>query len=262
MRFSDYHLHTDFSFDSTEKIENFCKKAIKENIAEIVLTDHLEIQNQDYPDFLAREKEIEQCRKIYCDRVSIKSGIEIGQPHYDLQRAEEIIQMNDFDFVLASLHTVKEYGEPSKYLFTENNVCDYLERYLYEIEIIAEQADYDALAHVTLPFRYVPVKLNDVAPISHFEKQYRQIFKIIVERGKGIEINASGMRTSIKQTLPSTEVLKWYEAEARQNCHIGIRRTLCEQCFFMPSVTHWKQCAVQRSIELPITLREISVLRN
>lgn len=221
MRFSDYHLHTEYSFDSTEKIENICKKAVKENIAEIALTDHLEMQDKEYPDFAVREKEIALFREIYNGEVSIKSGVEIGQPHYDLKLAGEMIEVNDFDFILASLHTVKEYGPPSKYPFTENNVCDYLKRYLSELEIIAEQAEYDVLAHVTLPFRYIPEELKKIAPIGQFENQYRQIFKVIVKRGKGIEINASGMRTLIKQTLPSEEVLKWYEAEGGNIITLG-----------------------------------------
>lgn len=222
MRYSDYHLHSEFSFDSDEKIENICEKAVNEDIEEIVLTDHLEVQDpQSYPDFVKRRREIERCREMYQDKVIIKSGVEIGQPHYDISTVNKIIKSNDFDFILASLHIVKGYGSHSKIIFTEDNVTDYIECYLAELFQIASDADYDVLAHVTLPFKYIPEELKQIAVLKNFEEQYRKIFRTVADRKKGIEINASGMRTLLNQTMPSAEVLNWYEDEGGEIVTIG-----------------------------------------
>ena len=38
--FSDYHVHSEFSFDSEEKIDNIISKAIELKMNQIVITDH------------------------------------------------------------------------------------------------------------------------------------------------------------------------------------------------------------------------------
>lgn len=222
MKLSDYHLHSEYSFDSREKINNLCKKALQEGIAEIVITDHLEIQDRkSYPDFGRRKKEIQHFNEKYKNKLIIKSGVEIGQPHYDLSSVQHMIKENDFDFILASVHHVKALGAPSKYQFSESNTDQYVEKYLKELEEIATDADYDVLAHVSLPFRYIPDELRDIFEVRKYEDQYRRVFRAVINRNKGIEINASGIRTDLKKTLPSVEILKWYEDEGGEIVTIG-----------------------------------------
>ena len=44
----DYHLHSEFSFDSSEKIENICRKAIEEEISEIRWISEDELNNFEF----------------------------------------------------------------------------------------------------------------------------------------------------------------------------------------------------------------------
>ena len=81
--FCDYHLHSEFSFDSSESIENICKKAIAEGISEIAITDHAEIplrENAPWPDFEKRSEVIRACARKYGKELTIREGVEIGQP--------------------------------------------------------------------------------------------------------------------------------------------------------------------------------------
>ena len=39
---TDYHMHTCYSFDSNEKMEDIVKQSIEIGLTEIVFTDHLE----------------------------------------------------------------------------------------------------------------------------------------------------------------------------------------------------------------------------
>ena len=64
----DYHLHSEFSFDSSEKIENICKKAVEEGISEIAVTDHAELplrENAPWPDFERRAEIIRVCSAVH-----------------------------------------------------------------------------------------------------------------------------------------------------------------------------------------------------
>ena len=67
------------------------------------------------------------------------------------------------------------------------------------------------MGHVTLPFRYIPQELREQFPIEIFRKEYMELFEIIVQREKGIEINTSGLRTVLEETLPNALVLQWYK---------------------------------------------------
>ena len=214
MEYCDYHLHSEFSFDSTETIDNICRKAIEMKIREIVLTDHVEFGTEDgnvWPDFNKREMVLEQCRKQYGTKLQIKSGVETGQPQRNLLLEKKFFEDNKFDFVISSIHVVGDTGRPSKYEFTEQNYFSYFEQYFAESKELADKGNYDVVGHVTFPFRYVPVEILQKYPIELFKKDYMELFEIIAGRNKGIEINTSGLRTNLQATMPSLEIVKWFK---------------------------------------------------
>lgn len=214
MCFCDYHLHSEFSFDSTEKIENICEKAVREGIEEIVLTDHVEFCTEDaaeIPDFSRREEILNKCRKRYGDQLTIRSGVEMGQPQRDPEKEKRIFEEYKFDFVIASIHIIGDTGRPSRFEFTEDNYLNYFRRYFEELRELADRCSYDVVGHVTFPFRYVPAELVQKYPIDSFEEEFRSVFKIIAGRGKGIEINTSGLRTALKAPMPELKLVKWFK---------------------------------------------------
>lgn len=224
MRYRDYHLHSEFSFDSTEQIENICKKAIEENISEIVLTDHMEFQTENidkWPDFELRDQALERCRKLYGKFLSIRSGVEVGQPQRDLTKEKRALEKHNFDFVIASIHKVGNIGTLSSISFTEENYTEYIRKYLEESKEMARQCDYDVIGHVTFPFRYVPESLLKKYPIESFKDEYLELFTLIAERGKGIEVNTSGLRTCLHATMPSVQLVRWFKECGGKNITVG-----------------------------------------
>lgn len=211
---ADYHLHTSFSFDSTEQMENICEKAIEAGIEEVCFTDHVEFTTENenkWPDFLVRNNKIEECREKYGKQLSVLNGIEVGQPHRELQQQKQLLTDFEFDFIIASVHVITNIGSPSKYSFTKGNCIDFVDHYFDDLKKVAKQSDFDVLGHMTFPFRYVPQELLEIYPIHSFKREFMEIFEIIVERGKGIEINTSGLRTVLKETIPNQQVVKWYK---------------------------------------------------
>ena len=211
---ADYHLHSEYSHDSREKIENICKKAIEQGVEEICFTDHVEFASEleyEWPNFRERYNEIIKCQKKYEEKLSILNGVEIGQAHVEIQKQKYLLDTFQFDFVISSVHSISEKGLPVEYPFTADNYCGFFYSYFDDLKKTAVETDFDVLGHVTLPFRYVPQELLSLFPISMFKKEYVDIFKILVDRGKGIEINTSGLRTCLKETLPNRQVLEWYK---------------------------------------------------
>lgn len=214
----DYHLHSKFSFDSNEEPENICEAAIERGISEICFTEHFEFGAPDdaiWPDIDVWNLEIDRLRAVYDGRLSILQGIEAGQPLKESDKAKRLMDQlrNRLDFVIGSLHVVGDTGRPSKYEFTKQNYQDYFKRYFEEAKELAEFGDFDVMGHITFPFRYPPRELVNEYPIERYEKDIREIYDILVSRGKGIEINTSGYRTPLEDAMPGDILVRWYKEQ-------------------------------------------------
>ena len=128
----DYHLHSEFSFDSSEKIEAICEKAVQSGIREIAITDHAEFPVRDsapWPDFRRRAEVLDFCRTRFGENLIIRSGVEAGQPwHCDCPGKEW--SGENLDFVLASVHELDGYPDPRTYAYTPENTSDFIHTYL------------------------------------------------------------------------------------------------------------------------------------
>ena len=235
MKLFDYHLHSSFSFDSEEQISNICEKALECHVAEIAITDHIEFPQSEkapWPDFTARERLIEENRQKYKDRLEIRSGAEIGQGWKEPERMREIIDREQFDFVLASVHALESCANPRSFQFTKMNLLPFFQEYFQQMKEMAEYCDYDCIAHVTYLFRFVPKELLQEFPPEYYERDYRELFEIIVSRGKGIEINCSGLRMpNLQTTLPSPQILKLYRQCGGTVITIGSDGHSCRSAF-------------------------------
>ena len=97
-------------------------------------------------------------------------------------------QLQDrLDFVIGSAHIVGNTGRPSKYVFSQDNYQELFKTYFEELILLAETGDFDVMGHVTFPFRYVLEQLLREWPIESFEKQFRDVYDILIRRNKGID---------------------------------------------------------------------------
>lgn len=246
MTYADYHLHTEFSPDSQEKIENICKKALEEGIEEIVLTDHCEfplMKKTPWPNFRKRKEVIAECRWKYgpdstlvkrqgVRGVVIKEGTELGQPYYDLPLMEQLMAEESFDYVIGSVHHAEARLDYKTIDLNEENFNEYFGKYLQNTRILIETGDFDCVGHIDYFFKYCPPELVRKHPPESFEKEYKEIFDLIVSRGKGIEINCSGLRMpSVQNTLPSVELLRWYRECGGKTVTVGSDGHSCRSAF-------------------------------
>ena len=216
MGYADYHMHTEFSPDSREKIENYCENALKRGIEEIVFTDHCEfplMTRYPWPDFKARHEVILRCRDKYGPMgLTIKEGAEIGQAYYDYRLLERLLRDVKFDFLIGSMHHAAPKVDYNDITITESNFFKILERGFKYTENMIRTIDFDVVGHIDYIFKYCPPEMMDKYPPEMFADRYAELFKLIIARGKGIEVNCSGLRmASVKKTLPSAELLKIYK---------------------------------------------------
>lgn len=208
----DYHVHSTFSADCEEPMENSIQQAIKKELKEICFTEHID---DDYPDpsitfdldLPAYERHLLSLQQKYAEHIWIKKGVELGvQPHL-LKRYNKLVEKENFDFVILSMHTANRQDLHSGAFFNNKLVEEaFLDYYQELLHCVKHFKGYQILGHLDLVKRYTAVQ-----PKQDFHDVIREIFRVIISDGKGIELNTSGIRYGLTSGLPSTDILTLYK---------------------------------------------------
>ncbi len=234
--FADYHVHTYYSDDSVYPMEDVIKDAVKLNMDEICITDHVDygikvdwdsgeeikyrdgepFANVDYPKYIA---EIKKMQKLYGGKITIKTGLEFGVQQHTIPKYEALFKRYDFDFIILSIHQVEDKEFWTQDFQAGRTQKEYNERYYEEmLNVVKAYKNYSVLGHIDLITRY------DNAGIYPFEKIkpiIAEILKTAVSDGKGIELNTSSHRYGLKDSTPSVEILKLYRELGGEIITIG-----------------------------------------
>lgn len=215
MYLADYHMHTKYSFDGLEQIEDICIKAIERGMNEIALTDHMDIYtNKSYSHILDCEhlyKDIDRAIEKFDGKLVIRKGAELGQPQANSTESKKFLEENRLDFVIGSIHNMEDDIDVADYDFSQVDCKVVYQEYLNWLMQLASDYDFDVLGHLTYPLRYMYLKEKKRLDLSSYEEQFRLLFKLVIERGKGIELNTSGLYQPINETMPSISIIKLYK---------------------------------------------------
>lgn len=209
--YSDYHLHSNFSFDSQESIENICKAAEKVGLTEICMTEHFSMNENNvsygFLNFENYYKEICKYNNAENNNVKIKIGLEIGEGHLRINEINEYLRNKNIDFIIGSVHRINDIGIV-KYIEI-NKIEKVYEDYFLELYKLADNGEYDVLGHLDIVQRYAWTKYGSY-DYNRYIDFIDNIFKKVIERGKGIEINTSILK-SYNDFMPKLEVIKRYK---------------------------------------------------
>ncbi|OHW62474.1 histidinol-phosphatase [Andreesenia angusta] len=215
----DYHVHSSFSGDCAYTMEEMVLAAIAKNIEAISFTDHVDYDYGDpkYSDLFIFNtddylNEVNRLRSLYGDRIDLLSGVEMGmQPHL-VPTVEDMFPFEKFDFTIMSIHTSKRKDLHEGAFFQDKSpfqaYIDYYEELLYCVEHFN---NYDVIGHINLIDRYSKF-LSDEVSFLKYSDLLAEIFKLLIARGKGIEVNTSGFRYGMGSFLPNLDILKLYKS--------------------------------------------------
>jgi len=210
---ADYHIHTRFSCDSETEMAASCEAAISRGLSEIAFTDHADFGPVDPSGYFRPAEylaEIERCRARYGDRLTIRAGVELDDPHIFAQEAADVLAVGDFDFVLGSAHYADGLQATWEASFFEQPLHQAYEAYFRQVARLAAEGDFDVLAHLDLVKRNARKFGQVYDGPGPYADLIRAALRSIVERGKGIEINTSPLNRGQTEPCPSLEVLRWY----------------------------------------------------
>lgn len=213
----DYHMHSSFSEDSKTPMDDMIKKSIELDLKEICFTEHIDYSvikegkerdiSIDYKDYFSQ---LNYFNELYKSDITIKKGIEIGLQDQVLDRCLEAVTNNDFDFVIASIHTIDKYELIGKKFYKDKTQFEAYRQY-YQIlyDMIKKFKSYSVLGHVDIVKRYGD--LNNIIDDRIFSDEIDEILKTAIYDGKGIEINTSCFRYKLPDLTPSSYILKRYK---------------------------------------------------
>lgn len=216
----DNHIHSNHSFDGQNSVEELCLAAIKKGVHTITVTDHCEVDgiadpdNSEYGNFCERIPaslaDIKRCAEKYRGRLKVYSGVEIGQAIYAPQDIVRAVRSEDVDFVLASIHNLKNTPDFYYLQYNEENIPIYLEKYFCTVLELAKWNRFDSLAHLTYPLRYIYERTDFKFDPAPYQKVIDEIFITLIKNERALEINTSGLRKPISETLPAQREIHRY----------------------------------------------------
>ena len=216
----DSHVHSEFSSDSSASLDSIIQKAISLGIPKICITDHHDIDfpvnpedgydfQLDAPAYIAA---MDKLREKYKDKIDIRTGVELGLMNSVAAKAKKFSEdYPDLDFIIGSSHLVRGLDPyyPSYYNGrTEvEGIRDYFESILENVSLID---DYDVYGHLDYVVRYCPSG-EKIFKMSDYKDIFEQIFRIIIPKGKGIEINTGSLYKNMSYAHPHMDILKLYK---------------------------------------------------
>ncbi|MDQ7794277.1 MAG: histidinol-phosphatase HisJ family protein [bacterium] len=223
----DYHVHTTFSIDALSSVTECCVAATERGLAEICFTDHLDFSPADPGSGrLDPERYLEAVsRASGAHRLTVLLGAEVGVDRASHPACLAFMKKHPlpFDFLLGSVHVVEGHLIDLPFLATRTREAAY-RAYFEELEaavrVAASERLFDAVGHFDLIKRYAPTGFGPFR-LDDCRDQAETILRLAADGGVGLEINTSGLRGPLGETLPALEILRRFRELGGEVLTIG-----------------------------------------
>ncbi len=212
MRYSnifDTHTHSVHSFDGNNLCSQICDGAIKNGGKGIIITDHCDIDGEDF-DCEKQYNDVISVKEKYRNRLILLSGIELGQGIFRRKESLEILNKYEYDFVLGSVHNLENMEDFYFLDYSKFDVKALLTDYFKAVLELAKWNMTDSIAHLTYPLRYIVAREHINVDLSQYYYIIDEIFETIIKNDKALELNISGLFMDINDTLPNKALIKRY----------------------------------------------------
>lgn len=193
----DFHMHSTVSFDGNNSPADMLRAAENAGLKEMCFTDHLDHvpgQPEDKSFLFDPADYAKAYDSLHSDKVLIRRGMEFGLTPDNMNLLRADLARRDYDFVLGSIHFVdgadvyyREYWDGKTY---DQAVCRFLEATL---ESVTVHEDYDVLAHLTFLSKARANPRHEVIRYEDHRAIADEILRELVKKGKGLELNTSGV---------------------------------------------------------------------
>lgn len=215
---ADMHTHSESSHDSQCPISDMYNSQLKKGTEIFAVTDHFDAESyNDYDIFtpiLKSKENIERlCEQTQTDNILF--GIEMSECFRFPKVYEKVSSMTQYDVIIGSVHLVRYPQMTQAYSKIDFSKCDdltvrkYFDAYLDDMLSMLADTDFDILAHLTCPFRYINGKYSRTLSISYFEDKINEILNQIIKKNIALEVNTSSFDV-LNDFMPPHNILQKY----------------------------------------------------
>ena len=192
----DYHMHTIVSFDGRERGWQMAQAAKGKGLKEICFTDHLDYDPLGKMGVLAFDTDVYNAEydNLEVPGLKICRGMEFGMTVDNREQFKKDLQRRPFEFVLGSIHFVDDLDVYFEEYWHDKTVFEAERRYLEAtLDCVRLHEDFDVLAHLTYIAKTTAHHAPRPVPYADHRELIDEILKTVAAKGKGLEINTSGV---------------------------------------------------------------------
>lgn len=210
----DFHLHTDFSGDSSTPAAAQIERAISLGMPCICITDHHDMDivspcdfTLNLPAYFLAMKEL--CTR-YQDKIQIEIGIELGLQNHIAQKLLETSNQYSFDYIIGSCHFIDGFDPYYPEFFQGKSEKEAYRRF-FEVTLhrVQNLDCFDSLGHLDYVVRYGPNK-NRQYRYRDYQELIDAILITLIRKGKALECNTGGFHYGLGHPNPCEDILCRY----------------------------------------------------
>ncbi len=216
---ADMHTHSEHSHDSACAISDMAAMQKKRGTAVFAVTDHCDIEYfeaQNLEKLIGDSvKDSEQTAKGTSD-IEILRGVEIGEGIWNEEVTKKIISLTSYDVVIGSVHAVRYEGYTVPYSkidfkqMGKEKAQDYFDKYFDDVLEMIEKTDFDILAHLTCPLRYINGNFGFGISLSSYKEKIIKILNEIIKKNIALEVNTSCIGSGYNEFMPEEWIIAAY----------------------------------------------------
>jgi len=125
--------------------------------------------------------------------IHVRLGLELGAANHYPDFARKIASQPELDLVMGSVHNLYDTADFYFLKYENETQCmDMLDRYADELLEFAALDCFDVLSHIGYTRRYMQRDgFNIEFGLKHFGDKIDAVLKLLIQKGKGIELNCS-----------------------------------------------------------------------
>ena len=218
----DCHCHTHFSHDSACDPVQLCETAMQRGLAGVSFTDHCDVEFCETQDVKQKvDDSIRAAQRLnaqHSGRLRVFSGVEFGESIWHPAFVAAWQQTLDCDIVLGSVHAVRYREQTIPFAqidfseWSESELHAFLAQYFVDMQELVATGNFDVLAHLTVPLRYINGKYQRSIAIEPHRAAITQILRAIIARGVALEVNTSSTDGNPPLLFPEESILAEYAA--------------------------------------------------
>lgn len=227
---ADCHLHSSFSGDSHTPMEEIILQGISKGLTTMCFTEHNDFEYPASPDSDGTEfvlntdsylYDLITYKEKYQDKIRILFGVELGLQPEVFRPNAVYAKSHDFDFIIGSTHIC--HGKDPYYpgFFDGRRDEDgYREYFEATLENVKKFSNFDVCGHLDYVVRYGAHRDENYS-YSQYSDVIDAILKVLIDKGKGIELNTGGLKSGMKDVHPCTDIIKRYKELGGEIITIG-----------------------------------------